>query len=318
MPSPTSLSFGGRVRRRAELLRRSAGREAATSLAFNLDAGSGTEGAIESPSVSPVVGVSTGGLLAQVAGVAVQQVGQLLSFTGSALDLVTTLLTVSVVPGPSVEESGVGGGGQAAGVQPSTVAAVAQGYGVARHEEGPGGDAPVGEGGRPEGPPLQPEVKQLPPWERLAVGLDRAWRQVRDEFLGKEGQAEVVKEPEAARPQRVEPGTEQAQGDPPSAFRAARPPGCRPLRAFFPFRHERSSRRDGATEVVDAALEDLAAESESGGIDELTPYGNGGLHPPYGISKVAATAVVVASTLGADWIRRRHVRRVGATHRLMN
>ena len=205
------------------------------SLAFNLDAGSGTEGAIESPSVSPVVGVSTGGLLAQVAGVAVQQVGQLLSFTGSALDLVTTLLTVSVVPGPSVDENGVGAGGQAAGVQPSTVAAVAQGYGVARHEGDPGGDVPAEKAGDPEGPPLEPESSSC---RRGSV-----WR---SGWTGRGGRCGTSSSGRRGRPRSSRSGsrpspTRRARhraspGIPAQRFRAARPPGCRPFRKFLPLR----------------------------------------------------------------------------------
>ena len=288
----------------------SAGREAATSLAFNLDAGSGTEGAIESPSVSPVVGVSTGGLLAQVAGVAVQQVGQLLSFSGSALDLVTTLL------------DGVGGAGPV-------------GRGVRRRWRRPGGRRAALDGGRGGAglrrgqarggsrrgragrrrpairrePPLQPEVKQLPPWERLAVGLDRAWKQVRDEFLGKEGQAEVVQDRKPPAPNAASPAPRNPRETRPGvrarlacqAATASRPSGVSSIDPA----HDTSGSAGPSDrrEVVDSALEDLAADADGGG-----------LLPPRGAKAFAATAVAIASTLAAERIRRRYVRRVGATH----
>jgi len=303
VPSPTSLSFGGVSGGFLSFYAASAGREAATSLAFDMAGAPGPEGAIGSTSVSPVVGVSATQVLAQVAGVAVQQVGQLLSFSGSAQDLVATLLTVAVVPGPAAEESGGGTvAASTAGIQPSTVTGVGQGLGSARPEAGSGGDQPEQKAEGPEGSQLKPAVKELPPWERLASGLEWAWKQVRGEILEKEGQPEVAQDrqppvPSAASPairNRMEsrPGVRNDSRARPET--QARPPAAS---SIFPAPTGLDRQGPSGTEVIDSALEDLAAEADAG------------LFPLRGATAFAATAVAVASTLGADWLRRRVKRR---------
>ena len=288
-----------------------AGREAASSLAFELAGAPGPEGPFESISVSPLVGVSATGLLTQVAGLAVQQVGQLLSFSGSVQDLVATLLTVSVVPGPSAEDSS--GGTVAvptAGIQPSTVAGVGQGLGAARPEAGYGGDQPEQKAEGPEGSQSQPALKELPPWERLASGLERVWKQVREELLEREGQLEVAQD----RP-RSDPGA----GNPAPCNSIEITPGVRndvrtrpetrssppAASSVFPVPTDRSASPSGANDVIDAALEELASEGSVRLTHQLSSRSRtGGLHPPYGITEVAVTAVAIASTLGADRLRR--------------
>ena len=109
-PNPTGLSFAGVSDGLLSFYVSTAGHEAALSLAFDLNAGPG--GAI-----GPF-GRDRGGLLRLrrfvsgrrlvTGGGSVQQVSQLLSFTGTALDLAATLLTVSVMPGTLEEESGGG------------------------------------------------------------------------------------------------------------------------------------------------------------------------------------------------------------------
>ena len=82
-----------------------AGREAASNLGFNLEAGASPE-----PGSSPLAATSTGetsasGVLSQAAAGSSQQVSQLLSFTGTTLNLAATLLTVSVLPDNFESES---------------------------------------------------------------------------------------------------------------------------------------------------------------------------------------------------------------------
>ena len=304
------LSFGGVSGGLLSFYAASAGREAATSLAFNLDAGSGTEGAIESPSVSPVVGVSTGGLLAQVAGRG-----------GAAGGPVAVVLGLGAGPGDDAAD-GVGGAGPV-------------GRRDRRRWRRPGGGRSALDGGRggaglwrgqergrsrrrragrrrparPEGPPLQPEVKELPPWERLAVGLDRAWKQVRDEFLGKEGQAEAVKDRKPPVPERVEPGTAQPHGRPAPAAGTTHVPGPIPrtgrrtIRASFPLPQPRIGRGRGPRTSSTRSLTTSWRKPTPGCSLFAEP------------EILAATAVALASTLAADRVRRRRPFRVGAMHR---
>ena len=97
-PSPTGLTFGGVSDGLLDFYVSTAGHEAAINLAFDLNASPESEGGVPSVDVTPVRGVvASAGVLAQATSGSVQQVAQLLSLTGTTLDLAATLLTVSVV-----------------------------------------------------------------------------------------------------------------------------------------------------------------------------------------------------------------------------
>ena len=102
VPSPTSVSFGGVSGGLLDFYVSTAGVEAAMNLAFNLSGepsggeGTGSEGGGTSTVVTATEG-SSAGVLSQATSGSVQNVSQLLSLSGTTLDLAATLLTVSVV-----------------------------------------------------------------------------------------------------------------------------------------------------------------------------------------------------------------------------
>lgn len=183
---------------------------------------------------------------------------------------------------------------------------VAQGLGPARPEEGSGGDQPEQKAEGPEELQLQPALKELPAWERLASGLERAWKQVRSELLEREGQPEVAGDrqspiPNAASPVRrnpmeSRPGVRNGADARPET--QARPPATSSI-SPAPTRLDRQE--PSGHEVIDSALEDLAAEADAR------------LFPVRGAEVFVATALTIASTIGADWIRRRDKRPLALT-----
>ncbi len=101
-PNPTGLSFGGVSDGLLDFYVSTAGHEAATSLAFDLSAGPGGlegpegGGGLTGASVTPTEG-SAAAVLSEATSGSVETQAQLLSLSGSTLDLAATLLTVSVV-----------------------------------------------------------------------------------------------------------------------------------------------------------------------------------------------------------------------------
>ena len=315
VPSPTALSFAGLSGGVLSFYAATAGREAASLLAFNLNQQEGSDtgaGALTGQTLAGSTGQSPGAVLAAATTGVFQQVSQLLSFSGSAQDLVTTLLTVSVLPGSSAEASGGGTvAAPTAGIQPSTVPGVGQCLGSDRPQAGSGGDQPEQKAEVPEGSQLQAALKELPAWERLASGLERAWKQIRSELLEREVQPEVAGDRQSPVPSAASPALRNRMESTPGDRNEprvrpktqARPPAASSL---LPAPTGLDPHEPGGTEVIDSAMEAMAAEADAG------------LYPLRGASAFAATAVALASTLGADWIRRRYARRVGATHQLMN
>ena len=94
-PNPTSLSFAGVSDGLLSFYVSTAGREAAMDLAFDLDGGAGSEAGLTTVAVAPSGGSSLEGVLSQATSGSVQQVSQLLTISGTTLDLAATLLTVS-------------------------------------------------------------------------------------------------------------------------------------------------------------------------------------------------------------------------------
>src|SRR5262249_55088708 len=103
----------------------------------------------------------------------VQQDSQLLSFTGTTLNLAATLLTVSVLPGNFESESS--GAVASAG-------SVGLGQPVGRTTDDRGRNDSAEEPGRAaegSGPGLPASGAALPRWEWLSIGLQEAWEQAR-------------------------------------------------------------------------------------------------------------------------------------------
>jgi hypothetical protein len=230
-PSPTSLSFGGLSGGVLSFYVASAGREAATSLAFDLG-GPGPEGTI--PPDVPGTPLPPGGALSQAATGTFQQVAELLSLTGSALDLVATLLTVSVVPGAT--------GGDLPGGSPG----IAQGLGNAAHQDG-SGDSELADAKADQAPvETDPEsIERLPEWARFAMGLDGAWSNVRGDFRKSESVVPAPTNPAA----------------PPSSAVEASPPAAPTDGLSVTSEGEPIEAADH--QGIDSALEDLALEADA-------------------------------------------------------
>jgi hypothetical protein len=250
--------------------------------------------------VAPGSGSSLPGALAQAAGGSVQQVAQLLSLTGSALDLAATLLTVSVAPGEF-------GAGTVATVGST---GVGQGPGQARDDgSGGSGDEP---GAEPPGADEAAAAAVSPPaWERLSSGLERAWEEARAaaRALWRGSPTPGDREPSS-------PSAPSAVGAPaprpaaaPAASRTEAPSRPAPAAAAAPAPPGAPSDRgpEEARRVHDAALEELVAEREE-------PSARRGRGSWAGLAKVpqpdAVSALVVvvgsAATAGAAWKLRAH------------
>ena len=248
-PDPTGLSFGGISGGELSFYVSSAGREAATILAFDLGGGESEAGI-----VTPGAGLSLAGVLSQATSGSVQQVAQLLSLTGSNLDLAATLLTVSVLPGNFDSESSAGA--------PATVSSSGPGQSMAQNKDksGPGGPGDELED-QPEGGEAGawPAVEKLPAWERLSIGLERAWERARTRILELENRPPVAKR--------------QYSTTSPAVSQPSRPPArlpAQPTRNATP--DSKSDAKStgaitppGAGGAVDAALEEIDAYQQTDG-----------------------------------------------------
>ncbi len=296
-PNPTGLSFAGVSDGLLSFYVSTAGHEAALSLAFDLNAGPG--GAI-----GPF-GRDRGGLLRLrrfvsgrrlvTGGGSVQQVSQLLSFTGTALDLAATLLTVSVMPGTLEEESG---GGALA-----TVGAIGLGQPVGRPAPvvGPSDSAAVpSEESGPVVAGTPGLLDRLPSWEGLSIGLEQAWEKARSAILKLEGELRASESRKGAAP----------QASPPPTVPSATAPSRSVPRAASP-----EPRRENNAAVIDAALEDLddrrsgeppqKAESRDFSDVRAGDERSGSVRAAIGLAASAAVAGVVGVPL-LRWGRRRH------------
>ena len=250
-PDPTGLSFAGVSNGELGFYVSTAGREAATSLAFDLGGAAGSEAGI----VASGAGLSLAAVLSQATNGSVQQVTQLLSLTGSTLDLAATLLTVSVVPG-YLE-------GEASGGAVGTASSSGPGQSVAQNKDKSGAGDELEEtldGGEEDG---QTMIEKLPPWERLSIGLDKAWERARARILELENQlpdAEGRKSPAAPAPgtptrppgaaQPTTKGGTESRGTPDS--KPGRAAGAR----VAPAGATSEQSRTDASRAIDVALDD--------------------------------------------------------------
>jgi hypothetical protein len=317
-PNPTSLSFAGVSDGLLNFYVSTAGREAAMNLAFDLEGGAGVE-----PGSSPVAVASTGetsvsAVLTVAAAGSVQQVSQLLSFTGTTLNLAATLLTVSVLPGNFEGESGgaVATAGSTGLGQP-----VVQPQG----KGGPNGSDPEAgteDAGSVTGQPVAAET--LPMWERLSIGLERAWEQARA----------AIRELESRSPRAgdKEPSARPAVSPPPRLpVPAPRRPrtgagtktGAKPAVSVVPIATEAvtsDQSPDAASRAIDAALEDLGSQPAHEGLSagartrlrDMLAEGE----PAAKLRTLVAVAASVAAagaawTAGGQWVRRRRLASTG-------
>jgi hypothetical protein len=297
-PAPTGLSFAGVSDGLLSFYVSTAGREAAMNLTFDVDAGPGGADGPFLLGATLSGGSSLEGVLSQATSGSVQQVSQLLTISGTTLDLAATLLTVSVLPGTFEGDSGGGafatlgstGFGQPAGpVKPDG------------DSGDPGEEAAPGEVGTPA------LINRLPAWEGLSIGLERAWEKVRAAVLERESGA---------------PAAGGGNGSaPPASPSSSRPPAPAPTRpgteAGSDARAKPASsdlRHDNNTVAIDAALEDLDARRPSASAAAEQAAGPPGV--PVGEAWTGRVRVLVglaASTAGAGtvgmpvarWVRRR-------------
>jgi hypothetical protein len=318
-PNPTSLSFAGVSDGLLNFYVSTAGREAAMNLAFNLEGGAGVE-----PGSSPVAVTSTGetsvsAVLTLATTGSVQQVSQLLSFTGTTLNLAATLLSVSVLPGNFEGESGGGAVATAGAIGLGQPVVQPQGKG------GPNGSDPEAgteDAGAATGQPVGSET--LPLWERLSIGLERAWEQARA----------AIRELESRSPRAgdKEPSARPAVSPPP------RPPVPAPIRPRTGAGTETGSKAPApavpvapapvtsdrgpaaTTRAVDAALEDLGSQGALDGLPAETRRGLLDLLPERepeanvrGLVAIAASAAAAGAawTAGGRWVRRRRLASTG-------
>src|SRR5262249_615871 len=132
--------------------------------------------------------------------------------------------------------------------------------------EGPETTAPAG-------------VEELPPWERLAIGLERAWEKARGAILEQERPGSMMPESIPRPAARGEPGHRPGEGPAASRQRSAEAPGQSGTQtpsnpaALIDAAAGNSSASGGTSvprptplaEVVDAALEGFAVEREMEG-----------------------------------------------------
>ena len=174
-PNPTSVSFGGFADNVLSFYVSTSGREAALEMAFNLDGA----GAIAGPGSAPSLGPSS-------PGVTIVQVSQLGGSSGSVLDLIANLITLTVLPENLESELESAGSGTTllAAFSPGGPTGSGQGLSQSSSKNDDGnGDADVKDQGSTTEPaaagPANAAIDCLAPWARFVVGLDDAWHELR-------------------------------------------------------------------------------------------------------------------------------------------
>ena len=313
-PTPTGLSFAGVSRGVLSFYVSTAGHEAALELAFDLGESAGSEAGVPPVVVTPGSVPSPTAVLSQAASGSVQQVAQFMGLSGSSVDLAATLLTVSVVPGHS----------EAALAASST--GLGQGLGPTKGNDGAGGsgDEPSAQAeGSETGRPTA--VETLPPWQRLSIGLERAWEKARSSILelesqslGEEGLTPAASP--AVRPRAEQPVPRAAAPRSADSFNPASPSDSTSADPIAPAGESSNRSREDTSRVLDAALEDLAAQREANGPSlrwdwglghELARAGHAATARALVAVVVSASAVGTAWTFGARRVGRRHLAATG-------
>jgi hypothetical protein len=314
-PNPTSLSFAGVSDGLLNFYVASAGREAAMSLAFDLSGSPGSEPGVTTLAVAPSGESSLAAVLSQATSGSVQQVSQLLSFTGTTLNLAATLLTVSVLPGNFESESGGGAVATAGSIGLGQPVLQAQGKG------GPNGSGEE-PGAEEEGVAERSHTatETLPPWERLSIGLEQAWEAARAAIRKLESRSarahdqEPSARPSVSPPPRLPvppPTRPPTESGPKTVSKAAAP--AVPV-APAPVTSDRGPAANAS--AIDAALEDLGSQRARDGLsagarrrlrDMLADREPAANVRALAALVASASAVGAAGTAGARWVRRRRL-----------
>jgi len=305
VPSPTSLSFAGVSGGMIGFYAATAGREAASLLAFNLNQPEGPNAlALSGEALAATTVQSAGAVLTAATTGVFQQVAQLLGSGSSVFDLIAPLFTVSVIPGTetAVEPAGEGGVALLASFTPGVS------VGQALRLDSQSSSSDTGEAQpTPKAQAATTVIEEgptLPLWARIAIGLDRSFEQARADLLKKAGVGDnAVERQQPARP-KIRNKADMA-------------PWARPIE------HARPTKTSFHA-IIDAAIEELAAvshlwwlalpgESEPGDGDVAIATAPSRLVPP-----IAAAAMASAAALAGKWHVNRTRRylncRVGATH----
>jgi FG-GAP-like repeat len=308
-PNPTGLSFAGVSGGLLSFYVSTAGRDAAMNLAFDLSGGPGSEAGLTTVAVAPSGESSLAAVLTQATTGSVQQVSQLLSFSGTTLNLAATLLTVSALSGNFESESGGG-----------AVGTVGLGQQVGQ-PKGNGGSSGSGEepSAEAEGSATAPPApaQTLPPWERLSIGLEQAWEAARAAIRELESQTMAGDRRRSAVPAVSRPPRPPVLVPAQSPTRAGTETRSNPAAdaVLIAPASETSDRGPAATRhVIDAALQDLGVERAGDGPsahecwgfwDVLAASRHTGTARALVAVVASASAVGAAGTLGARWIRRK-------------
>jgi len=260
-PSPTGLSFAGVSNGVLSFYVSTAGREAAVNLAFDLSGGAESEAGLSAVVVTPGAALSLAGVLSQAASGSVQQVTQLLSLSGTTLDLTATLLTVSVAPGNNPSESNGGV------VATAATTGLGQGPSQTSASNGIGGSSDD-LGGKTEGTVAEARTgaAELPAWERVSIGLERAWGRARATILELESQGPIAGDKNSPAQPAAGRQTERPASVPARSTTNGRAPiesrVVPPSASAYPLAPASlTPDQSGANpNDVDAALDDLAAE----------------------------------------------------------
>jgi hypothetical protein len=262
VPSPTGLSFSGVSGGQLNFFVSTAGREAAFNLAFNLSGGPEAETGVNLGGVTATEG-SAAGALSQATTGSVQQVSQLLSLSGTTLDLAATLLTVSVIELESSSDTS------------TTGASTGPGQGSTRTDENSddSGEEPSEDAGLGD-LISQAIIEVVPAWKRLAIGLSRSWERARTAILELDGRPPIAEDAKATAPppgaKKLEPPV-KAPAQPTtkeSTGAQAKPTPLSEAGTLVPFAPEAAAtihRQDDTSRAVDAALADLGADREPDG-----------------------------------------------------
>jgi hypothetical protein len=202
-------------------------------------------------------------VLSQATTGSVQQVSQLLSLSGTTLDLAATLLTVSLVDIEST--SSTSETTSSAGPGPG------QGSTQAKGSSGDPGDEPSEDAG--EGDLISQAIMEVAPaWKRLAIGLSRSWERARAAILELDGrlpvaegtkataQPPVGRKPEPPVKAPARPTTKESTGA------GAKPSPLSGAATLAPFEPEAATSVRGPKntgQTVDAALAGLGTDREA-------------------------------------------------------
>ena len=197
-PNPTAVSFGGLNDGVLSFYVSTAGHEAALQMTFDLS----DAATIVGPGSAPLFGPSPAPI------VTIVEVAQLNGSSGSVLDLIATLVTVTMVPGNlESEEESAAGGALLAAFSPGTATGLGQKLGVSQVDQSGGAEPRRRESGRFQ-PPLHWPMAQ---WNGLPPGSvsRRAWMRPGKSFArrmaGRKGAASTGEQGKASAAPREEP-----------------------------------------------------------------------------------------------------------------